>query len=58
MCILSKNYFEEEKAEKSVKPAGPDTVENNDEVLKHLNMSVKLEQIDDLEPDTTVKRII
>jgi hypothetical protein len=57
MFILSKDFFEEEKAEKKEKPAVSNTVENNDEVLKHLNMSVKLEQMDEQEPDEKVKRI-
>ena len=43
MCILSREFFEEEKKEAPVKTtAGADKIENNEEVVKHLNLAVKL----------------
>lgn len=46
MCILSKKFFEEEKdaADKTEKEAVSERVENNEEVVKHLNLSVSLEK--------------
>lgn len=60
MCILSKEFFEDEKTEaaKIAEKAVPDRVENNEEVLKHLNLSINLEHSKVLDQDKDRERII